>query len=42
MPMTPALISGPGAATAAAHADPTKLIKKKKLPIIFIIPISPQ
>jgi hypothetical protein len=37
--MTPALISGPGAAGVPAHADPAKLIKKKKLPNIFIIPI---
>jgi hypothetical protein len=40
MPMTPALISGPGAGAATAHADPARLIKKKRLPNIFIIPIS--
>ena len=38
MPMTPALISGPGAGAAAAHAEPAMLIKKR--PVNILMPSS--
>ena len=37
MPMTPALISGPGAGDIPAHAEPTRVIKKKRLVSIFML-----
>jgi hypothetical protein len=37
MPITPALISGPGAGATAAHADPTRLVKKKSPMNIFML-----